>query len=163
MDMVKQNPPVDPKDNVSNESNPQPAPYTVIQKLRFNQARNEVPIEMNAPKFTIKQGMPAMIFDKDDYMVKLAASCRYTLIGKFTNTMPKLEVIRKSFILQTQLSGGVKIAHFNAKHAYIDLDNEMDYVTVWTKQRMSIDGQLMRIKLWTPNFKSEEETPIVPI
>lgn len=112
-------------------------------------------LELNAPKFTTKQGMPTVIFDKVDFMVKVAASYKYTLIGKFTNTMPKLELIRKSFILQTQLLVGVKIAHFNARHMYIDLDNELDYITVWTKQRMSIEGQLMRIQLWTPNFKPE--------
>lgn len=46
---------------------------------------------------------------------------------------------------------------------YIDLDNELDYITVLTKQRMSIEGQLLRIQLWTPTFQPEEETPIVPI
>ncbi|KAH0764805.1 hypothetical protein KY285_000676 [Solanum tuberosum] len=77
--------------------------------------------------------------------------------------MPKVELLRKNFILQTQLSGGVEIAHFNARHVCIDLDNEIDYNTVWTKQKMSIQGQLMRIQTWTPTFKPEEETPIVPI
>lgn len=28
---------------------------------------------------------------------------------------------------------------------------------------MTIEGQLMSIQTWTPNFKPEEETPIVPI
>lgn len=116
MDMVNKNPLIDPKHSVSNESTLEPASFVVIQslasKLMFNKARNEVPIELNAPKFNILQGMRAVIFNKDDYMVKLAASCRYTLIGKFTNTMPKLEVIRTSFILQTQLSWGVKIAQY---------------------------------------------------
>ncbi|XP_055801305.1 uncharacterized protein LOC129870518 [Solanum dulcamara] len=152
---------------------PQPAPYTVIQtfatKLRLNQAKNEVPIELSTPTFTTKQGLPAVIFNKEDFMVKLAARCKFTLVGKFSNTMPKIELIRRSFILQTQLcvcvwgGGGVKIAHFNAKHVYIDLDNEMDYITVWTKQGMTIEGQIMRIQTWTPTFRPEEETPIVPI
>lgn len=154
----------EPKSNGAKES--APAPYTVVQmlaaKLRNNQEKNEVNIELNDPKITTKQGMPAVIFDKDDFMVKLAATCKYTLVGEFTNNMPKLEVLRKSFTLQTQLSGGVKITHFNARHVYIDLDNELDYIIVWTKQRMSIEGQLMRIQMWTPTFKPEEETPIVP-
>lgn len=54
--------------------------------------------------------------------------------------MPRMEVIRKSFISQTQLTSGVKIAHFNSRHIYIDLDNEADHITVWTKQRMYFDG-----------------------
>ncbi|KAG5621268.1 hypothetical protein H5410_006486 [Solanum commersonii] len=28
---------------------------------------------------------------------------------------------------------------------------------------MTIEGKLMRIQTWTPNFRPEEETPIVPI
>lgn len=71
----------------------------------------------------------------------------------------------KNFILQTQLfgGGGVKIVHFNSRHVYIDLDNELDYNMVWTKQRMTIVGQVMRIQAWTPSFKPDEETPLVPI
>lgn len=60
--------------------------------------------------------------------------------------MPEVEVIRNSFINQTQLSGGVIISHFNARHVYNDLNNELDFVTVWTKQRMTIEGQPMIIQ-----------------
>uniref|UniRef100_M1DND0 Ta11-like non-LTR retroelement protein n=1 Tax=Solanum tuberosum TaxID=4113 RepID=M1DND0_SOLTU len=99
----------------------------------------------------------------DDFMNKLTVDCKYTLIGKFSTTIPKIELIRKSFILQTQLNGGVNIAHYNARRVFIDLENELDYNTVWTQQRMTIEGKLMRIQAWNPNFRPEEETPIVPI
>ncbi|KAH0665200.1 hypothetical protein KY285_026406 [Solanum tuberosum] len=89
--------------------------------------------------------------------------CKYTLEGKFSNAMPKMEVIRRSFIAQTQLTEGVKIVHFNSRHIYIDLDNEADHFSVWTKQRMFIAGHLMKMQVWTPTFKRAEETPIVPI
>ncbi|KAH0781438.1 hypothetical protein KY290_001036 [Solanum tuberosum] len=119
---------------------PEPGPFTVVQsyatRLRANQAKNEVPIELSIPKIITRQGLPAVIIKKEDYMVNLAARYRFTLVGKFTNTMPKIELIRKSFILQTQLTGGVKIAHFNARHIYIDLDNKEDHVSVWNKQKM---------------------------
>uniref|UniRef100_M1BVX7 DUF4283 domain-containing protein n=1 Tax=Solanum tuberosum TaxID=4113 RepID=M1BVX7_SOLTU len=100
-------------------------------------------VKLTTPEVTTKQGLPAVLFVKEEVLGPLAEVCKYTLIGKFTHTMPKMELIRKSFILQTQLSGGVKNAHYNARHIYIDLDNELDYNTVWTKQRMSIVGQLM--------------------
>ncbi|KAH0684401.1 hypothetical protein KY285_021903 [Solanum tuberosum] len=144
-----------------------PAPYTVVQtlaaRLRHIHATQTTPIELVPPKHTTKQGQPAVIFDMDDFMNKLAVDCKYTLIGKFSTTMPKIELIRKSFILQTQLNGGVNIAHYNARHVFIDLENELDYNTVWTQQRMTIEGKLMRIQAWSPNFRPEEETPIVPI
>lgn len=77
--------------------------------------------------------------------------------------MFRMEVIRKSFIDQTQLTGGVKIAHFNSRHIYINLDNELGHVTIWNKQEMYIDGQFMMLQLWTPNFRPKEETSIVPV
>uniref|UniRef100_M1DPZ0 LINE-type retrotransposon LIb DNA, complete sequence, Insertion at the S14 site n=1 Tax=Solanum tuberosum TaxID=4113 RepID=M1DPZ0_SOLTU len=132
-------------------------------RLRHNQAQKENPIDLVPPKITSKQGLPAIIYDMDDFMTKLAVDCKYTLIGKFSSTMPKMELIRKSFILQTQLTGGANIAHYNARHVFIDLENELDYNIVWTQQRMTIEGKLMRIQTWTPNFTPEEETPIVPI
>ncbi|KAG5606148.1 hypothetical protein H5410_027640 [Solanum commersonii] len=139
------------QDQNTNKSDriPKPAPFTIVQSfaahLRYNQSKNEIPIVLDAPIHT------------------LAEFCKHTLVGKFTNTMPKMELIRRSFTLQTQLTGGVKISHYNSRHVYIDLDNEFDYVTLWTKQKMSIEGQIMRIQAWTPEFTPEEETPIVPI
>ena len=88
-----------------------------------------------------KQGFPDVLLDKDDYYVKLAEVCKYTLVGKFTNTMPKMELVRKSFILQTQLIGSVKITLLNCRHVYIDLDKEFDYETVWMKHRINIEEQ----------------------
>ena len=64
-----------------------------------------------------------MLLEEDDYYVKLVEVCKYTLVVKFTNTMTKF---RKIFILQSQLTRSVKITHFNARHVYIDLDNEFD-------------------------------------
>ncbi|KAG5605830.1 hypothetical protein H5410_027322 [Solanum commersonii] len=146
---------------------PEPAPYTVVQtyaaRLRHNQSKIDKSIKLTTLEISTKQGLPAVLFIKEEFLGPLAETCKYTLIGKFTHTMPKVELIRKSFILQTQLSRGVKIAHYNARHVYIDLDNELDYNTVWTKQRMSIAGQLMRIQAWTPSFKPEVETTIVPV
>lgn len=105
---------------------------------------------------TTRQGYPAVLLDEDDNYVELAESCKYMLEGKFSNTI-------KSFILQTQLTGSVKITQFNSRHVYIDLDNYFNYQIVRTKIRMTIEGKLMRIQAWTPDFTPEEETPIVPI
>lgn len=95
--------------------------------------------------------------------MKLTVVCYYTSVGKYTNIMPKIELVRKSFILQTQLTRSVKITHFNSRHVCIDFDNEFDYQTVWTKLRMNTEGQVIRIQTWTSDFTTEEETPILPI
>ena len=57
----------------------------------------------------------------------------------------------------------VNIAHYNEKHVFIDLYNEMDYTILWTEQRMTIEGKLMRIQAWKPFVKHDEETSIVTV
>ncbi|KAG5568615.1 hypothetical protein H5410_064366 [Solanum commersonii] len=104
--------PSNPNQNQNTKQNQsvEPAPYTIVQtlaaRLRQIHATQATPIELVPPKHTTKQGQPAVIYDMDDFMNKLVVDCKYTLIGKFSTTMPKIELIRKSFILQTQLNGG---------------------------------------------------------
>ncbi|OIT08476.1 hypothetical protein A4A49_52017 [Nicotiana attenuata] len=62
-------------------------------------------------------------------MVRFADRCKFTVVGKFSNTITRIEVIRRSFIDQTELRGAVKITYFNARTVYIDLDNEFDHST----------------------------------
>ncbi|KAK6784439.1 hypothetical protein RDI58_017894 [Solanum bulbocastanum] len=49
------------------------------------------------------------------------------------------------------------------KYTLVDLDNEADHISVWTKHRMFIAGHSMKLNVWTPTFKLGEEIPIVPI
>ncbi|KAK4733768.1 hypothetical protein R3W88_008029 [Solanum pinnatisectum] len=146
--------------------NSDPAPHhtqSLASRLRANQSKNSNPLDITTPIITTRQGYPSITFHEEDFMHKMPGRCKYTLVGKFINAMPKMEVIRKSFVAQTQLTGGVKIAHFNSRHIYIDLDNEADHISVWTKQRMFIAGHSMKLQVWTPTFKPAEETPIVPV
>ncbi|KAH0684384.1 hypothetical protein KY285_021897 [Solanum tuberosum] len=98
--------------NVKQDIVPKPAPFTIVQsfaaRLRYNQSKNEIPIVLDSIVFTTRQGLPAVRLEEDDYNIKLAESFKHTLVGKFTNTMPKMEIIRKRFTFQTQLTGGVK-------------------------------------------------------
>ncbi|KAG5604804.1 hypothetical protein H5410_026296 [Solanum commersonii] len=150
-----------PVNNFVNENNnhqiPDPAPPTVTQslatRLRANQLKNATPMTIDQPIITTRQGYPSITFYEEDFLGKMSGRCKYTLVGKFINAMPKMEAIRKSFIAQTQLTGGVKIAYFNSRHIYIDLDNEADHISVSVDEATNVDS----------TFKPAEETPIVPI
>lgn len=45
---------------------PEPAPFTVVQsfaaRLRQNQAKSYIPIELETPTHATRQGLPAMVF-----------------------------------------------------------------------------------------------------
>ncbi|OIT08479.1 hypothetical protein A4A49_00874 [Nicotiana attenuata] len=147
------------------EGNSPPPPPTVthsyVTRLRARHAAEIKPIAFTLTKITTKQGQPAVIFKKEDYMVRFADRCKFIVVGKYSNTMPRMEIIRKSFIAQTELRRPVKIAHFNARTVYIDLENEYDHSTVWGKQYMYIQGQMMKLEAWSPAFKPNEDSPIV--
>lgn len=57
----------------------------------------------------------------------------------------------------------MKISNFKSRQIYIDLDNEAYDITVWTKKRIYIDGQMMKLQLWTPTFRPEKETSIMAV
>lgn len=61
--------------------------------------------------------------------------------------MCKMVIVRREVLLQTNLKGGVKLTHFNLRHLYIDMDNAHDHATIWSKGKMYIEGQLMRIQV----------------
>ncbi|XP_069143449.1 uncharacterized protein [Solanum lycopersicum] len=69
--------------NVKQGKISEPATYTVVQSfaahLRYNQSKNEIPIVLNDPIHTTKQGYPAVLLDENDYYVKLAECCKYTV------------------------------------------------------------------------------------
>lgn len=85
-------------------------------QIEIKLIKNEISIVLNDPIHTTRQGLSNVLLDENDYYFKLAEVCKYILVGKFTNTMPKIELVRKSFTLKTQLKGSVKTTHFNSRH-----------------------------------------------
>lgn len=82
------------------------------------------------PIQTTKQGQPTVIFDMHDYMHTLTVDWKYTLVRKISTTMPKMEFIRESFIQHTQLNKKFS----TTMHVFIELQNELDYNTLWTQR-----------------------------
>jgi len=72
---------------------------TYATQLRHNQAKSDVSITLTAPEITTKQGLPVVLYVKEEIIKDFAAACKYTLIGKFSTTMPKMDLIRNNFIL----------------------------------------------------------------
>ncbi|KAG5605819.1 hypothetical protein H5410_027311 [Solanum commersonii] len=71
------------------------------KRIKHNQAKCEVSINLTAYEITMKQGLHVVLYVKEEIIRDLAAFCKYTLIRKFSTTMPKVDLIRNNFILQT--------------------------------------------------------------
>lgn len=91
-------------------------------------------IGINTPRQRTKHCCPTVIYDMHDYMHTLIVDCKYTLVGKFSTTMLKVELVRKRFTQQTELIRGVNTAHYNSRHLFIDIQNDLNYHIICIKQ-----------------------------
>lgn len=80
----------------------EPTPITIIQSYvarnRVNQAKTVTLLLFETPKYTTKKNRSVVNFNEVDFMIKWVDRCKFNLIGEFSNTMPKVKLIRQSFI-----------------------------------------------------------------
>ncbi|KAG5615202.1 hypothetical protein H5410_015026 [Solanum commersonii] len=73
--MHQEQPSQNHRHNSKNENVPKLAPYTMVQtlaaRLRQNQSKYDTPLNIATTAYTTKQGLPAVIFELDNFMVKL--------------------------------------------------------------------------------------------
>ncbi|XP_019171964.1 PREDICTED: uncharacterized protein LOC109167399, partial [Ipomoea nil] len=49
------------------------------------------------------------------------------------------------------------------RHILINFDHEIDFQRCWLRKTWSIKGSLMRVFRWTPDFRPDVESPIIPV
>ncbi|KAM3360625.1 hypothetical protein P3S68_015479 [Capsicum galapagoense] len=89
--------------------------------------------------------------------------CKLMIVGKFLRSRPQIEKIRSKFVEKIPLKGTTKIGVFDFRAIFLDFTNEDDFKSVWFRRSIEIDGQVMWLEKWTPDFNPEEDSPIVPI
>ncbi|CAH9082753.1 unnamed protein product [Cuscuta europaea] len=105
--------------------------------------------------------MPAISFTDNDIQI-LADKHRLSLIGYFYRGRPSLEIIRKSFEI-IGFKGAFQLGVLEKKHILIRFDSEEDYMRCWNRQSWIIQGHVMRVTKWTPDFRPNVESPVVPV
>lgn len=69
----------------------------------------------------------------------MTSSCTFTLIGKFSQGSPTLKIIQAKFS-GFGCKGSVFISLIHLKHIMIKLSNNEDFMHLWTRQLLHIDG-----------------------
>ena len=106
-------------------------------------------------------GEPAVVFKAAD-MSAVASQFRFILVGKFSKGRPALLELRKLFNtldLKDTVTGG----HLDGRHVLITLNNEADFLRVWSRSIWYIYGCPMRVFKWTPKFHVDRESSLVPV
>ncbi|OIT37275.1 hypothetical protein A4A49_58147, partial [Nicotiana attenuata] len=84
-------------------------------------------------EITTHNGMPAVIFDAEDYYGIMAEECKYTINGRFMKTRTQSETIRATVKETIPIKGSVKIGVYDNKNVFIDVYNEEDFKAVYFK------------------------------
>ncbi|XP_009765415.1 uncharacterized protein [Nicotiana sylvestris] len=114
-------------------------------------------------RYSTHNGMPAIIFKASYYYGVMAEECRLTIVGKFLRTRPQIEKIRSKFAEKITVKGNVKIGVYDYGTVFLDFSNEDDLKSVWYRRSIEIEVQVMWLEQWTPDFKPEEDSPVVPV
>lgn len=61
------------------------------------------------------------------------------------------------------LLGGFALGHLDQKHMLIRLQKEEDFNRLWLRESWFLDGFPMRMFRWSPDFRLECESRIVPV
>ncbi|KAG5595028.1 hypothetical protein H5410_036260 [Solanum commersonii] len=78
-----------------NHQIPDPAPPTVTQslatRLRANQIKNDIPLDINSPIISTRQGYPSITFHEEDFMFKMPGRCHLMKPQVWTPTFKPAE------------------------------------------------------------------------
>ncbi|CAH9144229.1 unnamed protein product, partial [Cuscuta epithymum] len=107
------------------------------------------------------KGLPAASFTVDDVGI-LADKHKRALVGYFYRDRPSMVTLRKSFDI-IGFKGGYQLGLLEKKHVLIRFDLEEDYIRCWNRQKWDIFGHTMRVTKWSPDFKPNVESPVVPV
>src|SRR5436190_17626985 len=95
-------------------------------------------------------------------MATLSKPLKLSLVGKFSHGRPTMERSRL-FFSKLGLRGGFSLGHLDQKHMLIRLNDEEDFKRIWFRESLYLDGFPMRIFKWSPEFRLDCESSIVPV
>ncbi|XP_031112108.1 uncharacterized protein LOC116016084 [Ipomoea triloba] len=107
------------------------------------------------------KGMPAVTFFDEDIQ-DFSKRYKFALVGKFLKGRPSMSTLKKAFD-QIGFGGTFSLSLLDNRHVLFNFDKEEDYQRCWLRKAWSIQGFMMRMLKWTPDFRPDAESPVVPV
>ncbi|XP_077245297.1 uncharacterized protein LOC143885156 isoform X2 [Tasmannia lanceolata] len=143
-------------------SSAKPRILSYAETLEKNQDRMTVEDQSNtsnaSSKGSLHRGEPVIYFEESTINAS-AERLKYYLVGKFPRSCPSLARIRDWARRVWKLRGDWAVTFLDAHHVFFRLDNISDMIRIWVRSRWWIDGHLMKVFKWTPQFQPTEEEP----
>lgn len=105
---------------ISPEEEPQNSYAGALRNKETTRAMNRV--RLSPRSCELVDGKPVVIFTAEENEI-LAQTCKWTLIGKFSQIRPSIDIIRKDFAKIIPGKGVSTIGAYDMRHVFIDFDN----------------------------------------
>ncbi|XP_073032859.1 uncharacterized protein [Primulina eburnea] len=132
-------------------------PSTVQSFADVHDSMDEVPDP------TDRDGIPGILFS-DQVISSLSAPFKFALIGRISGNRgitPNKDIL--SAISCTGLLGSHTVRFLPRGYMVLTLSCEEDYLKFWERPEISIRTVVIRFSKWTPEFKYEADSSVVPV
>ncbi|KAG9444337.1 hypothetical protein H6P81_015677 [Aristolochia fimbriata] len=110
-----------------------------------------------ANKLLTEESGPRASIRFQEYIVSShAEKFKFSLVGRFVHTRPKLSLVRNWVRNKWALKGKWCVTLLDPLHILVRLENDDDMLLVWTRQKWIIDGHLMKVFKWSLQFSEKE-------
>ncbi|XP_060170350.1 uncharacterized protein LOC132601267 [Lycium barbarum] len=112
---------------------------------------------------TTHNGQPALVFKASKYYGAMTSLCRRTIVGRFLKSRPQIDILISRFCETYPLKRTVNIGVFDNFNIFLTFNKDADLNFILYKRVIDLEGYQIWLQKWTPDFKLEEDTPIVPV
>lgn len=84
-----------------------------------------------------------------------------TLIGKFVQNRPSIDMIRSSFQKIIPIGGGAHIGAVDARSILLHFASKEDCMHVLLRGQVIVDGKVVRFARWSSDWRRRRTSPIV--
>lgn len=78
-------------------------------------------------------------------------------------TRPKIEVLHVAFMKKVSIKGTVKSVVYDYSTVFIDFSDETDCKIFYFRRSLEIEGMIMWLEMWSPDFRPEHDSPLVHV
>ncbi|KAF5195386.1 Ribonuclease h domain [Thalictrum thalictroides] len=114
-------------------------------------------IDLSSLPIPGKQGSFPMVKLAKDEVLKGIEQCKWALVGRLDFQKTNITKIRAEIEQKWNLKGGYKAIPFGRGYLMLNFFIEEDYLRIWQQGSWILDGQVLRVNKWTPNFNTASQ------
>lgn len=124
--------------------------------------QDEHKIEFSLKGVVEREGFPVVKFKEFEWKKLAEKDECLTLVGRFIQPRPAIDVIRVQFQKLLPVSSLAHVGVIDCRSILLQFSVKEDCERVLMRRHASVDGKLVRFLRWTPDWRRRRSSPIVP-